>query len=680
MKLLKMLKRQSYCLCYMLVILISSGQMQMQKEESDLEEDIKQVSASNGEGLSLADGFTGFFESSYFQDQIAALDDVLDRIPHVQDHYYQNGEDNISLITGTAQQTDDQGYLSDLQTITNATTQQSIMHSLNFAPPLLEPQNSSYEDTLVLNMSYSDFYDSAADPEQYGTYNTWQYAQQQTQQQEPFYTVNVPNISSKDPIPLQQSTPGFEGNLPALHSPLAFSVASSAGQVSYLQRFFDAIGNGSDSYFQDQEILTDIWNSILADVEDDYDSFYEDENDVKSESEPKFIIIPIMEDFVEQDLEEAPQQQSHFQQSQQQFFGEQNQFGVGPQEEATENVNQEREVVINKQHQEQQAQQQQIAEQDGIISFPPNIAELFGIQRSIGFLPEDILEGPQSEQLNVDVQYNESQMYTKKEEDDAERVQIRFNAEIIIQRGPWKSAMSSKDAQLQTDCVEYLTNGRDQLAVDEGVKLYAPNGDAYVIVPNAEECAIACEVMVKRCGQTCCDSFSYHQEKKECYLKQGGSRFSSIQSQDGWQSFWRMSELESNLHENSIGAVLVCPQDLQVSFYDSAYISRGYSQLAVNEGIKIPTKDRAEFKQEISIQDCAMECEKIDECDSFSYSIDYRLCYLKTQGQRFNTTTNTDGWSTYWRTDELVAHQNCAKPGWFCIYCGGNYGKTCREY
>eukprot|EP01026_Neomeris_dumetosa_P066419 TRINITY_DN64252_c0_g1_i8.p1 TRINITY_DN64252_c0_g1~~TRINITY_DN64252_c0_g1_i8.p1 ORF type:complete len:497 (+),score=55.24 TRINITY_DN64252_c0_g1_i8:245-1735(+) len=303
------------------------------------------------------------------------------------------------------------------------------------------------------------------------------------------------------------------------------------------------------------------------------------------------------------------------------------------------------------------------------ITEPVPNPELFesamGSFQDILTIPDSIKPSPSSYEPLVNQQDSQK-----------ERVKIEFTANVLIERGEFQDEFINSNGD---SCKSYLTNGPSQLAISEGVQVQAPNGDYYLESVTTKQCAAACETMAQRCGQDCCDSFAYNQQRTSCYLKKGGSRFQSARNSSGWQTFWRSSNNRDE-ESTSIFALSVCESDLQVSQYSSAYISRGYKRLAIYEGKKLKMRDGSDYKLGIPLQSCALECEQLIECDSFSYNLDRKECYLKSQGGRFQTRISSDGWSTYWRTDSSVAKVNCSKGGWFCLYCGGSYGNSCRNY
>eukprot|EP01025_Chloroclados_australasicus_P060412 TRINITY_DN7744_c0_g1_i1.p1 TRINITY_DN7744_c0_g1~~TRINITY_DN7744_c0_g1_i1.p1 ORF type:complete len:260 (-),score=13.41 TRINITY_DN7744_c0_g1_i1:277-1056(-) len=233
-------------------------------------------------------------------------------------------------------------------------------------------------------------------------------------------------------------------------------------------------------------------------------------------------------------------------------------------------------------------------------------------------------------------------------------------------------------------CSVYSTNGRNQLAVDEGSKLTAPDGEKSVAVSGVQECAAACEVTNDKCQSVCCDAFSYNPQKLECWLKSGGSRFQSSSNIYGWQTYWRIGSGSFNgdsVQELTlqIEGTAACEEDLIPSDYQDVYITRGPGQLSVNEGQNQLLANGSASAVVTSASECAIECRKVAGCNSFSINPNNGNCYLK-KGQQFNTRQNSRGWQSYWLVSKSTAPQYCSSEEWYCMFCGGKFGNSCRNY
>eukprot|EP01024_Parvocaulis_polyphysoides_P066713 TRINITY_DN7867_c0_g2_i1.p1 TRINITY_DN7867_c0_g2~~TRINITY_DN7867_c0_g2_i1.p1 ORF type:complete len:303 (-),score=39.45 TRINITY_DN7867_c0_g2_i1:2136-2912(-) len=235
-----------------------------------------------------------------------------------------------------------------------------------------------------------------------------------------------------------------------------------------------------------------------------------------------------------------------------------------------------------------------------------------------------------------------------------------------------------------TLCAYYKTNGLGQLATNEGGKVLAPNGQNFIIVDSAQKCVTACEVMIAKCGSECCDSVTYNPTKQECWLKVGGSRYGSSVNSDGWQTYWRVGSGSFNGNSASqlmavAGGAAACSKDLQADEDSSAYVTKGPGELAVNEGAKINTATGRPFATVQTVDECALQCEAVKECDSFTVSLNYKKCYLKS-GAAYETRVSSQGWTSYWKVPYYTASSNCKQEDWYCMYCGGFYGNSCRTY
>eukprot|EP01025_Chloroclados_australasicus_P000538 TRINITY_DN10254_c0_g1_i10.p1 TRINITY_DN10254_c0_g1~~TRINITY_DN10254_c0_g1_i10.p1 ORF type:complete len:592 (-),score=25.25 TRINITY_DN10254_c0_g1_i10:1409-3043(-) len=222
----------------------------------------------------------------------------------------------------------------------------------------------------------------------------------------------------------------------------------------------------------------------------------------------------------------------------------------------------------------------------------------------------------------------------------------------------------------QGGCASYSTNGPNQLAYNEGTGIFAPSGGSFMTAFNAQNCAAACEALNAKCGYICCDSFTYHSGKTECWFKSGGGRGTSYSSQ-GWQSYWR----ESN---GGSGQYQICEEDWKATGFAHAYMTKGPRQLAINEGLSLSTSSGQRSLKVSGVEHCANECEAVSACNSFSYNPGTRDCYLK-QGQNYATRDDNRGWQSYWQLTESTAQSQCGQIYQYCIYCGGTIN-NCRGY
>eukprot|EP01023_Acetabularia_acetabulum_P043154 TRINITY_DN4307_c0_g1_i2.p1 TRINITY_DN4307_c0_g1~~TRINITY_DN4307_c0_g1_i2.p1 ORF type:complete len:258 (-),score=42.36 TRINITY_DN4307_c0_g1_i2:131-904(-) len=236
-----------------------------------------------------------------------------------------------------------------------------------------------------------------------------------------------------------------------------------------------------------------------------------------------------------------------------------------------------------------------------------------------------------------------------------------------------------------TLCAYYKTNGPGQLAVNEGDEVTAPNGDRNFLASSAQECVAACEVVVNKCGKACCNSVTYNPNSKVCWLKSGGSQFESSVSEQGWQSFWRIGigSFNGDSADQLVtiaGGAAACESDLIADGYSAVYVSKGIGQLSVNEGAKVAFSTGESVKQVNNKDECAIECQAVKECDGFTVNISKKECYLK-KGASPETKFSNGGWTSYWEVSETQArNQYCNSQEWYCLYCGGQYGDSCRNY
>eukprot|EP01024_Parvocaulis_polyphysoides_P032615 TRINITY_DN29191_c2_g1_i1.p2 TRINITY_DN29191_c2_g1~~TRINITY_DN29191_c2_g1_i1.p2 ORF type:complete len:259 (-),score=39.51 TRINITY_DN29191_c2_g1_i1:331-1107(-) len=236
-----------------------------------------------------------------------------------------------------------------------------------------------------------------------------------------------------------------------------------------------------------------------------------------------------------------------------------------------------------------------------------------------------------------------------------------------------------------TPCSYYSTNGAGQLASDEGVKLVAPSGVDKLVAKTAQDCVAACEVQQNGCSGNCCDGVSYNPKKQDCYLKFGGSRFESTESDNGWQSYWRVGSGLFNGDSASelmsvAGGAAACEDDVQISGYANAYVSMGPGKLAEDEGESVETTDGEVMVKVKTVDECALECESVAVCNAFTMNLNTGSCYLKQGAKQFDTSFSEGGWTTYWKVPEMTAKDLCPQETFYCLYCGGNLKNSCRNY
>eukprot|EP01025_Chloroclados_australasicus_P057199 TRINITY_DN711_c0_g1_i1.p1 TRINITY_DN711_c0_g1~~TRINITY_DN711_c0_g1_i1.p1 ORF type:complete len:568 (-),score=50.71 TRINITY_DN711_c0_g1_i1:1050-2663(-) len=236
----------------------------------------------------------------------------------------------------------------------------------------------------------------------------------------------------------------------------------------------------------------------------------------------------------------------------------------------------------------------------------------------------------------------------------------------------------------QDTCTVYKTDGPSQLAEDEGFAVMAPNGDNFLRVKTGKDCVTACEAVARRCNQPCCDSVTFNPSEGKCYLKVKGVKGDTVTNENGWQSFWRFEDLQFENYEDddsfAIGSLRICPEDVVHKEYADAYVTLGVGQIAISEGRVLQMEDESYTKRFTSLVECALECQKLIECDAVTYSADSFTCLLRTGSQKFDTISSQFAETTYWRIPESRAEEQCKKKGWYCLYCGGEYGDTCEYF
>eukprot|EP01025_Chloroclados_australasicus_P039529 TRINITY_DN40953_c0_g1_i1.p1 TRINITY_DN40953_c0_g1~~TRINITY_DN40953_c0_g1_i1.p1 ORF type:complete len:307 (-),score=14.35 TRINITY_DN40953_c0_g1_i1:412-1332(-) len=234
----------------------------------------------------------------------------------------------------------------------------------------------------------------------------------------------------------------------------------------------------------------------------------------------------------------------------------------------------------------------------------------------------------------------------------------------------------------QEACAVYETAGPQQVIVDQGLNMVAPNGDKFLRVQTARDCVVACEAVTRKCNQPCCDSVAFNPQAGKCFLKVKGVKGETETNEHGWQSFWRVEQMpvepESGL--TPVGSITICPEDVQHKEYSDAYLSLGLGQIAISEGSILQMQDGSYTKRFTSLVECALECQKLIECDALTYSAESFTCLLRTGSQKFSTISSQFGETTYWRIPESRANDLCQQKVWYCLYCGGDYGDACEYF
>eukprot|EP01023_Acetabularia_acetabulum_P009910 TRINITY_DN144_c0_g1_i2.p1 TRINITY_DN144_c0_g1~~TRINITY_DN144_c0_g1_i2.p1 ORF type:complete len:601 (+),score=85.75 TRINITY_DN144_c0_g1_i2:116-1804(+) len=232
-------------------------------------------------------------------------------------------------------------------------------------------------------------------------------------------------------------------------------------------------------------------------------------------------------------------------------------------------------------------------------------------------------------------------------------------------------------------CVNYFTQGPNQVAIVEGSKILAPNGDDFLNVKDAKECVTSCEAINKQCNQVCCDSAAYHPVLQQCWLKYGAGRETQL-NENGWQTFYRSEGVDADdddaVSRTVFNTFSICEDDIKGGLYTDAYVSYGVGQLALSEGSFLAMADGS-YSKKVSLRECAQECQKLPVCDALTYTAKAATCYLRRGSAKFDTISMKGGQTTYWRVQKSIADTMCSQQqGWYCLYCGGYYNDTCQYY
>eukprot|EP01024_Parvocaulis_polyphysoides_P075407 TRINITY_DN9743_c0_g2_i12.p1 TRINITY_DN9743_c0_g2~~TRINITY_DN9743_c0_g2_i12.p1 ORF type:complete len:271 (-),score=8.35 TRINITY_DN9743_c0_g2_i12:1631-2362(-) len=217
----------------------------------------------------------------------------------------------------------------------------------------------------------------------------------------------------------------------------------------------------------------------------------------------------------------------------------------------------------------------------------------------------------------------------------------------------------------------FYTFGDKLLYKNEGSKVTSISGYKSVIDISSLECAQGCLAMKQACN--CCNSITYNTFRRECYLKLKPQDSSDevAHNNDGFQTY---------TFENNPGSFLVeNVKSLQDSFLlprgrAHSYIHYGMNQLAINEGNKLQTVDNKAFLSRVTPDDCAEECNRIPNCNSFSFSPnkDGGACYMKQSlDESRGVTYSSTGWRTYWKDTVDKCFCTC-KTNVFCVICERN--------
>eukprot|EP01026_Neomeris_dumetosa_P042426 TRINITY_DN3535_c0_g1_i14.p1 TRINITY_DN3535_c0_g1~~TRINITY_DN3535_c0_g1_i14.p1 ORF type:complete len:188 (-),score=9.30 TRINITY_DN3535_c0_g1_i14:262-825(-) len=166
----------------------------------------------------------------------------------------------------------------------------------------------------------------------------------------------------------------------------------------------------------------------------------------------------------------------------------------------------------------------------------------------------------------------------------------------------------------------------------------------------------------------------------------------------GWQSFmgWiPQNRRGANIIENRLARNLSQSVELHMSEpfwmlegiqFTHAYYTKGPNKVALNEGQAVSTQNSQDFLETDNVINCAQECSRVEDCNSFAFSPLQKRCYLKKVGNDLKggpTKFNAGGFQTFWSTDKATEiSRTCFCPcesELSCVLCD-HYNKLCKEY
>eukprot|EP01023_Acetabularia_acetabulum_P041735 TRINITY_DN4088_c0_g1_i1.p1 TRINITY_DN4088_c0_g1~~TRINITY_DN4088_c0_g1_i1.p1 ORF type:complete len:248 (+),score=22.79 TRINITY_DN4088_c0_g1_i1:90-833(+) len=231
--------------------------------------------------------------------------------------------------------------------------------------------------------------------------------------------------------------------------------------------------------------------------------------------------------------------------------------------------------------------------------------------------------------------------------------------------------------QCKNNNVPYYTFGDKQLYRDEGRGVASVSGQEPLQYVSSFDCAQSCLSLKNECD--CCDSFTYNTFTRDCYLKKRSPDASIDTSFNnaGFQTYTFTNEPGSTI-EDEINSL-----QFNLRGESSAYVHKGFGQLAQNEGETLPNFDNKQFLSNVRPADCAVACNRVGACNSFSYNPNRYggTCFLKKTADQISqpTITSPQGWTTYWKQSP-VNKKDCfcsCENNTYCILCF--FDTLCQE-